>query len=227
MSLYINKKQVVLVVSIVMIAVSATVALTIPVLCPVQEFMTTALFAVGSGGVLGVYGDEMGITFMDKYKAHGAVAVALLVFIFAPASDSRPANCGSRGESEEVSTTEPSRSSSFQAVLVQEADYTLRIVYPLGRSDFEQESLSIQKELEEEHPDWSISVYSTGTWRSAIVNALTSSPPQTVVVASKTSLNSLIKEISQATQWEVRACEDCEVKKANLDAIAYLGISKQ
>lgn len=165
-------------------------------LSPPQEFFMTTLLAVGSGGLLATFGDDLGIEIIARYKAHGAIAVMLLIYIFAPASNSRQVkmheNNSDRFEDihkarqpdppESAWVDHPVLLASVLAVRELElpaasniafkpSDTTrIKINYPIGASKLNQLAWDIKKRLHRFDPSFDVSVYSSGTWRTAIVN---------------------------------------------------------
>jgi len=200
-------------------------------LSPSQEFFMTTLLAVGSGGLLATFGDDLGIELIAKYKAHGAIAVMLLIYLFAPASTSRQVkNLENNSDAVEdiLKTKQPDslhsasndvavRFASVLAVREHElpaassiaflpSDTTrIKIIYPIGVDNLNKLARELKKQLNRFDRSFDVRVYSSGTWRTAIINrfkSFSNSARVTVAPTDGALVKRIVKELKKVKKFK-------------------------
>lgn len=221
---------------------------------PVQEFFMTTLLAVGCGGLLATFGDDLGIEVIAKYKARGAIGVMLLIYAFAPASNSRQVKKLENNSDRKEQTQKAKRPDSSESARVNHAvllasvlavrkpelpaaryvafppsDTTrIKIIYPIGVDKLNNLAWKLKRQLNRFDRSYDVRVFSSGTWRTAIINrfkSFSNSARVTVAPTDGALANRIVKELRKKKKLKnvnINRVQNC--KTQSFDVIIELGI---
>ena len=195
---------------ILMIVMAIALLYLVGHMCPQQEFLITCLFAVGFGGLYGLYVPKFQVEWLTKYKFHGSATIAALILFLAPTSypeTENPPHCvgiinGLLGASalhnSNVMTSGNEQFFTLIANASLQSPLKIKIVYPIGSKKLKTIAEELQTRFNQITLGRAIeaSVWSIGNWKNSLTNQFKRIPDQ-IVIKYRDSVRSYVPAIKK------------------------------
>ena len=192
-----------------MVIVSFSLRLILGELCPIQEMFISILLSVGCGGLYGLYIEMLNVELLSKYKIVGSAGIAVvLLFFLSPATyrDNPPKCKGIFSTNWNVQLVNSAYAGTIQPALGLEHK-VIRIIYPIGVNEDKEVANEIKRKIDERFPGIEVTIWSRGSWKTAIANQFRDFPNTIKLIAPASlsfgEVNSLTSAIQDGINYTI------------------------